>query len=401
MSVQRTPVISRIRRHEDWLILALGLVLALLLRLTVFNAESLDLTTFVFPWYHTIRRSGGFLALKENIGDYTPPYLYLLAVAAYLHDWIPRIYGIKLISITFDFVSGLFAYKLVRLRYPTGSAPLIALLVLLFAPTVVLNSAYWGQVDAAYTAGLLACLYFLLKKRESLAFIAFGLALAFKLQAIFFAPVLVILWLKQQVAWKSFLLVPLVYLITIIPAWLIGRPLPELLSIYLRTAEGYPELTVSAPNFYQWFPADEASRSLLTPAALMFAVAVAFLLIVVAYKIRVPIAGGSLIELALVSLLLLPFFLPRMHERYFFPADVLAIVYAFYYPRLFFVPIGIGLISFFAYAPFLFELTVIPLPMLALAELGMLVLVTAHFVWSLLQQQQALHPPTVPSPKLA
>ena len=236
MSIQRTPVISRIRRHEDWIIVALGLVLAFLLRLTVFNAESLDLTTFVFPWYRHIRQSGGFLALKESLGDYTPLYLYMLAFATYLRDWIPRIYGVKLISITFDFVCGLFAYKIVRLRYPTGSVPLFALLALLFAPTVVLNSAYWGQVDAVYTAGLLACLYFLLKKRESLAFIAFGLALAFKMQAIFFAPVLVILWLKRQVTWKSFLLVPLVYLITIVPAWLIGRPLPDLLTIYFKTA---------------------------------------------------------------------------------------------------------------------------------------------------------------------
>jgi Gpi18-like mannosyltransferase len=398
MSIQRTPVVSRIRRHEDWILVALGLILALLLRLTVFNAENLDLTIFVFPWYRYIRQSGGFLALKDSLGDYTPPYLYMLAVATYFRDWIPRIYGVKLISITFDFVCGLFAYKIVRLRYPLGSAPVFALLALLFAPSVVFNSAYWGQVDAVYAAGLLACLYFLLKKRESLAFIAFGLALAFKMQAIFFAPVLVILWLKRQVTWKSFLLVPLVYLITIVPAWLIGRPLLDLLTIYFKTAERYQKLTLNAPNFYQWFPADGALRSLLTPAALMFAVAAVFLLITVTYKIRVPITGGSLIELALVSVLLLPYFLPRMHERYFFIADVLSIVFAFYYPRFFFVPIGIGLISLFSYMPFLFDLTIIPLPTLALAELALLVVVTAHFVWSLLQQQQALQPTAAPQP---
>ena len=123
MSSQRASVVSRIRRHEDWIILALGLVLALFLRLTLFNAVSLDLTTFVFPWYRYIRKFGGFLALKENLGDYTPLYLYLLAFATYFRDWIPRIYGIKLISIAFDFVCGLFAYKIVRLRYRTGSAP--------------------------------------------------------------------------------------------------------------------------------------------------------------------------------------------------------------------------------------------------------------------------------------
>jgi Gpi18-like mannosyltransferase len=198
------------------------------------------------------------------------------------------------------------------------------------------------------------------------------------------------LWLKHQVAWKSFLLIPLVYLITIVPAWLIGRPLPDLLTIYFKTSEGYKALTLQAPNFYQWFPADQALRGMLTLVAVMFAAAAVFLLVLVTYKIRIPIVGGSLVELALVSVLLLPYFLPRMHERYFFAADVLSIVFAFYYPRFFFVPIGIGLISLFSYAPFLFQLTIIPLPLLALAELAMLVAVIAHFVWSLQQQQQAL-----------
>ncbi len=396
MSIQFARVLSRIRRHENWLIVGFSLILAVVLRLTVFSAENLDLTNFVFAWYRYIRNFGGVLALKENLGDYTPLYLYMITIATYFRDWIPRIYGVKLISITFDFVCGVFAYKIVRLRYPTGSAPMFAWLALLFAPTVVLNSAYWGQVDAVYTAGLLASLYFLLREHELRAFSAFGLALAFKLQAVFFAPVLFILWLKRQVTWKNFLLIPLVYVFTIIPAWLIGRPLPDLLTIYFKTSEGYKALTLQAPNFYQWFPANEALRSLLTPMALVFAATAVFLLIVVTYKIRVPIKGGSLIELALVSVLLLPYFLPRMHERYFFAADVLSIVFAFYYPRWFFVPIGIGLISFFSYEVFLFHLTIIPLPILALAELAMLVAVCAHFVWSLLQQQRVAEPVTAP-----
>jgi Gpi18-like mannosyltransferase len=390
MPIQFARMLSRIRRQENWLIVGLGLILALLLRLTVFSAENLDLTNFVFAWYRYIRNFGGFLALKENLGDYTPLYLYMITIATYFRDWIPRIFGVKLISITFDFVCGLFAYKIVRWRFSTGSAPLLALMAVLFAPTVILNSAYWGQVDAVYTAGLLASLYFLLKEQELRAFSAFGLAFAFKLQAIFFSPVLFILWLKRQVTLKSFLLIPVVYVVTIIPAWLIGRPLSDLLTIYLKTSEGYQALTLQAPNFYQWFPKDEALRSLLTPMALLFAASVVFLLLIVTYKIHGSITGGALVDLALVSVLLLPYFLPRMHERYFFAADVLSIVFAFYYPRLFFVPIGIGLISFFSYGPFLFHVTIIPLPILALAELAMLVVVSAHFVWSLLQQQQAL-----------
>jgi Gpi18-like mannosyltransferase len=390
VSNQRTPVTGYISRHGIWIILALGLTVALWLRLMMFNAESVDLTFYVYKWYDRIRELGGFPALRENLGNYTPPYLYLLTLATYLAEWIPRLYAIKLISIAFDFICGYLVYKIVRLRYPRGLAPLAALLVVIFAPTVVLNSAYWGQVDAAYTAALLACLYFLLKKHNALAFSAFGLALAFKLQAIFLAPVLIVLCLKRQVAWKNLLLIPLIYFISIVPAWLLGRPLDDLLTIYLRITDSHKDLTLHAPNLYQWFPTDKAVRTPLTVLALILAVLAVLLLIVVTWRIRVLITGGSLIELALVSALLVPYFLPRMHERYFFVADVIAIVFAFYYPRFFFVPIGIGLVSLFAYTPFLFNQIIVPLPILAFVELVLLIVVATHFFWSLLQQRQAL-----------
>ena len=62
-----------------------------------------------------------------------------------------------------------------------------------------------------------------------------------------------------------------------------------------------------------------------------------------------------LIKIALVSVVLLPFLLPRMHERYFFAADIFSIIFAFYFPRYFYLPVLMQLISFFSYQPFLFE----------------------------------------------
>jgi hypothetical protein len=67
-----------------------------------------------------------------------------------------------------------------------------------------------------------------------------------------------------------------------------------------------------------------------------------------------------------------------MHERYFFPGDVLSIVFAFYYPKYFYVPVMIGLTSFFSYHPFLFGQKTFPFPLLALAELFVLVVVVRH-----------------------
>jgi hypothetical protein len=60
----------------------------------------------------------------------------------------------------------------------------------------------------------------------------------------------------------------------------------------------------------------------------------------------------------------------------FFPADVLAIIYAFYVSRYFFVPLVVGLVSLFSYFPFLFCKTVIELYYLAMLMAAMLVRVT-------------------------
>jgi len=253
----------------------------------------------------------------------------------------------------------------------------------LYAPTVVLNSSLWGQADSLYTAALVACLYFLLKKREPLAFALLGVAFAFKLQALFLTPLLILLCLRGMVSWKNFLLVPIVYLVTILPTWLAGRRLIDLLTIYVAQGTTYRQLSEHAPNMYTWFPNDY--YDLLFPAGIVWAGIVVFLFIVVAFKSPATITSPLVVEIATLSALIVPYCLPKMHERYFFPADVLSIIFAFFFPRYALVAVAIGMTSFFAYLPFLFEHEVIPLPLLALALLSVISVMAQHLIrllWS-------------------
>ena len=266
------PSLSRLKQYEDHTILALGVLLALLLRFSLRNFESGDFRNWTGPWYDFITQNGGFGALKYDFANYTPLYLYLIALVATLLSGISKVFAIKLISIPFDFICAFFVHRIVRLKYPSGPAPLFAFFAILFAPTVVLNSSLWGQADMIYTAGLVACLYFLLTRRETAAFIAFGLAFAFKLQAIFLVPLLLILLLRRAVSLKSFLLIPAAYLATILPAWLLGRPLGNLLFIYFRQADFYEELSKNAPNLYEWLP--DQFYDVLYPAGVIAAGAV-------------------------------------------------------------------------------------------------------------------------------
>jgi Gpi18-like mannosyltransferase len=98
----------------------------------------------------------------------------------------------------------------------------------------VINSAAWGQSDAIYTAFCIGSLYFLLKVRPAWACVLFGLAISFKLQAIFFLPVLLIVLLRRKFAMKYLLLIPAVFLLMLAPAFIAGRDAWSLPTIYVE-----------------------------------------------------------------------------------------------------------------------------------------------------------------------
>ena len=366
----------RSEKSQDSMILFVGVILAAMLRLALIEYESGDFIGFYGVWLDFIQEHGGFLALKYPFSQYAPIYQYLLVIASQLFARLPDIYAIKLISIPFDFINAIFVYKIVRIGYPKGSAPLVACLAVLFAPTVVLNSALWGQADMVYTSCLVACLYFLLVKKESTAFIVFGLAVSFKLQAFFLLPLLIILALRRVVSWKSFLIIPLVYVVTIIPAWLVGRPINELLLVYVDQSEVYHELTMNAANLYQWFPNE--LYDILVPVGLIYTTAMTFFFVAGVSRYVRQFSAKLIIELATISVLILPYFLPKMHDRYFFPADVFSIILAFFFPSLFYIPIIVGLVSLFSYFPFLFVSEPIPQEYLALVLLLVIVILVRH-----------------------
>lgn len=374
-----------IKDYENYVTLVIGIILAALLRFSMRGFESGDFRSFLEPWYDFISLHGGFGALAYKFSNYTPPYLYLMVVVYYLLSPLSKVFAIKLISIVFDFICAFFVYKIVRLKYPAGIRPSFAFLAILFAPTVFLNSAFWGQSDIIYTTGLVACLYFLTTRRETLAFIAFGFALAFKIQAIFITPFLLILLLKKTVSWKSFFIVPVVYIVAILPAWVIGRPLVDLFLIYFDQAAYYRRLAANVPNLYQWIPNE--LYDIFYPAGLIWTLAIILMFSVGVYKSKEKITTNTMIQLATLSLVFMPYFLPKMHDRYFFPADVISIVFGFYFPQYFYIPIVVGMISLFSYFPFLFGREVIPLSLLAVVPIVIIVILLHHFSSTLHSEQ--------------
>ncbi|MEB3160238.1 MAG: hypothetical protein VKL20_02120, partial [Synechocystis sp.] len=279
----------------------------------------------------------------------------------------------------FEALTAFWLYRSWQWRWRDQNLELPRLLALtfLFSPTLVLNGSYWGQSDIIYTTGLVGCLWALIRQRPHLALIAFGLAIAVKLQAIWLLPALLIWAGYGKIPWRAFGWIPLVYVVTCFPAAIASRPWPELLTIYLNQANSYPFLTLNAPNLYQWLPNE--LFGVIYPGVLFLAIAVMTVFIVTTVRRKFAPTPQTLIQISLISVVLAPFVLPKMHDRYFFAADVLSFLYVGYFPQRFWVAPAINLISLFSYLPFLVGVEMIPLKFFALCLGAILV-----FLWTAL-----------------
>ena len=331
---------------------------------------------YLKPWYYAIVDEGRAV-WEWGFSNYNVPYPYLLALATvYLPNLSPLLV-VKGISIIFDFALAFFVYKCVRFKYKrTVTIPCLAALVTLLAPFVILNSSAWGQNDSIYTAFLIACFYALLRERQAWAFIAFGLSFSIKSQAMFLAPLLLWLLMKKQVKWRYSFLSLLVYLVLLLPAWFMGRPLGGLILIYFDQVEFFGRLSERAPNPWEWIPNHYFHWY---PVGIVFTIFIVLVVTFFVYKSRVDFTPNVLVYLATFSTLIVPFFLPIMHDRYFFPVSAMAIIFAFYFPKYWFIPVVIGLVTTLAGFPYLYGVTPVPVSLLAVFTL----LLVAILGWKL------------------
>lgn len=363
-------------KAENILFIIVVTMFALALRLRFFKFESTDYTLFLQYWFDTLKQNGGLAAIGINLGDYTPPYYYLMALLTYIP--IKDLYLIKLLSFAGDIVMASYVMRIVRLKYPEFWGE-IAYTVVLFLPSVIINSSVWAQCDSIYTAALAACVYYLMAGKNYRAVTAFSIAFVFKLQAVFLAPFLLLLLLKRKIKLKGVLILPLVYIIAIIPAVLMGRNFWDLLTVYFRQAKEYNTLTMGLPNLYTWFPTD--APEFVGTAAIYFAGAVVLATLVYLCRKRFAMTKEMVLALSLFYVMLLPYILPYMHERYFYPADILSVAFAFYYPEKSYVPVITVFTSMYSMCHFLFGVHFINMKILSILMLFNLIWVGIHIVY--------------------
>lgn len=361
---------------ENGLFLVLITGFALLMRLFLFPFESGDYHQFLQGWYTALKENGGFAAIGMNIGDYMPTYLYFLAFFTYLP--VSALTGIKLLSTIADVVLAVAVMKLVNLNFQNKAYGITAYAVILFLPSVFLNSAVWGQCDAIFTSALVFCVYYLLKGRDVPAIVAFSVAFVFKLQAVFLAPFLLFMLLRRKIRPSSLLAFPAAYLVAILPAVIMGRSLWGLLTVYFSQAGQYSMIAMFLPNLYTWLPQD--TPGYISKAAVVLAGAVVLTALFCLNRKKFRLTNGIIVTAALFFVLLVPFVLPHMHERYYFPADILSVVFAFYFPKKWYLAATIQMASAFAVCHNLFNTDFFSVQLLGVIMLFVILLVAVHLV---------------------
>lgn len=356
-------------------LVAAWVLMALILRYIFFPVESYDMRAFLEPWYDFIVAHGQFKAFQFAFYDYSPAYMYLISLMTFF-TWIPKITAIKIISILFDFSAAAAVYMIVKHKSRSTRRAWISFIGTLYLPTVFVQSGMWGQCDIIFTSFLLWMMYALLRGRNLQALVFFSIAFALKAQAMFIAPLILVLFLNKKIKLQWILLIPAIYLVSVIPAWLAGRPLWDLLTIYFSQVSVYKLLSLSAPNFYYFFSDPKYYSTAAVLVGLGVAAVVGCVYLFLRWFKYKQFSDAGYFHDAITITFVFPFVLPLMHDRYFFIAAILLFVLAFLDKRAVWPAILIQVTSMISY----FARLHILLPLAVVINTGLLVWLVIQFI---------------------
>ena len=344
-------------------VLLAATVLSLAARFLASPYPTRDVVGYVFAWMKDIRAAGLKNFYSVN-ADYSPLYLFFVGllslvpggkevtVGAYTYPstWMTVLKGSYFV---FDLLNALTVALIIRKLTGSKGKAAAGYLVMTVLPVQFINSAVWGNADAVYACFLLYTLYFSLCGKSKTAFAFFGLALANKLQALFLAPFLLYLLLRRKLKFSSVLLVPVAVTASFLPAYFCGASFFEPFGFFGKQVDGYSKLTLGCPNFWQLFAFREENAKLLGTGATVFgllAIGVFFALLWLRF---IRPTNENLLTAAAFLVGITVFFLPHMHERYFYLLDVLTVAAAFVRGKRYFLIPVMQLASGIAYCHYI------------------------------------------------
>ena len=129
----------------------------------------------------------------------------------------------------------------------------------------------------------------------------YAIAFSFKIQAIFYAPLVVIAVLKGKLKPLSLVFLPAVYCLCALPAIIAGMPVFDaLLGAYVKQVGEYPAITLHAPNLYQILPHWYANEP-LGKMLVFFAIGVCAVFCTALYRAKYELSDKNLLLIAYLA----------------------------------------------------------------------------------------------------
>lgn len=306
-------------------------LLAFAVRYVGRNMISEDMLTAFLPWFDAMKDGGGLAALSKQVGDYGLLFQTVIALLTYI-DANP-VYLFKIVSVFFDFLLAIsIAYFVtnygadnVLTENEKRKKMSFAYAYVLLLPTVVMNSAFWGQCDSIYTFFLLWSVWFLYKEKYILSFFALGWSLAFKLQAVLLFPLFVYYYFSQKkFSLLNVLITPCTFWFSGIVVYIYRQRSLDSVGIYSNQVAMFERMWMNVPSFWCFFP-DDYERFHVIAICLTFVLLGIGFLMVLSRRKRMD-TFEKIIGLAVFIEWTCIVFLPAMHERYTYVMDLLLLV---------------------------------------------------------------------------
>ncbi len=382
MSNFEKKILSFLEKYILWIAGAILLFLSLLARKNVLFFLSGDMKAYLISWYYQILDHKGLPSLAHRIGNYNIPYHFLMALISYWKG--EAMYRIKYLSIAFDYLLAFACMRVVMTAAPKKQSNrnllgFCTFFLVLALPTVFLNSAVWGQCDAIFTSFLVFSVLWFLRDKPWLGMVFYGLALCFKLQAIFLLPaVLLYYFCSRKFSVLNFLIIPGMMVLTSLPGVYYGRSFFDFLEIYKEQTITYPYLTMDCPNIYCFVP-NEYRLFSLPGIILTLGILLTGYVFIIRYQQKKPYGFADYLRFAIWTSFTCTMFLPAMHERYGFPTEILLVVYTLIFGEMFFESAALIVVAVLAYVPFLLDFTPVPLTVVAVFNMAMYCLISWKF----------------------
>jgi len=354
-------------------------VFGILCKLILLPVKTGDFIGFLEPWLAFIKSHGYFSSLKYGFYDYTPSYIYILIFIA--KTGLNPLFLVKFISIIFEYIAAFYIGKVASQKYKSNNVIWIALAVVPVLPTILLNSSYLSQCDSIYASFVLGSIFFILTKKQLLSVLFLGIAFAFKMQTVMLLPLFFVLMLRGKINWYYFLIIPLVFLISLTPAWFFGRSFTDLLNVYISQTNHYQFLTLNFPNIYIWISNDYYQSS--KTAGILLTFALTLISGIWMSKKKYNFSFDNWIRLAFLSAIVIPFLLPGMHERYMYLGDLLGVLYFLVIRKNIHLPVGILLVSLYSYIRCSRFNNVLPMEPAFFIYVSVIILTTLDFIKNL------------------